>query len=186
MPVNFVPIQEKTLYPIKGLQLGYAEAGIKKPGRKDLLLITLAPGSEVAGVFTQNRFCAAPVQVCQQRLSQSSQMRALVINTGNANAGTGPQGLKDAQNTTLEVSKLLGIQDQEVLPFSTGVILEPLPIQKILDALPQAIKNLTEDGWFNAAYAIMTTDTLPKAHSIKGVADGKAFHVTGISKGAGI
>ncbi len=186
MPVNFVPIQEKTLYPIKGLQLGYAEAGIKKPGRKDLLLITLAPGSEVAGVFTQNRFCAAPVQVCQQRLSQSSQMRALVINTGNANAGTGPQGLKDAQNTTLEVSKLLGIQDQEVLPFSTGVILEPLPIQKILDALPQAIKNLTEDGWFNAAYAIMTTDTLPKAHSIKGVADGKAFHVTGISKGAGM
>lgn len=182
-----VPVQ---LLPIPGLKLGYACAGIKKPGRKDVLLITLSSNASVAGVFTQNRFCAAPVQICKDNLQNASktskEIRALVINTGNANAGTGSAGLADARLTTEAVAKELNIAPEQVLPFSTGVILEPLPVQKIIAALPQAIGNLKENDWFNAAEAIMTTDTQPKAYSKSMTVNGKSVVMTGISKGAGM
>jgi glutamate N-acetyltransferase/amino-acid N-acetyltransferase len=186
MSVNLpLPIAQNLL-PIPGLKLGYACAGIKKPGRKDVLLITVPEGAAVAGVFTLNRFCAAPVQVCKEHLQKTSGIRALVINTGNANAGTGESGLANAQLTTQAVAKELGIAANQVLPFSTGVILEPLPVQKIIAALPEAIGRLQENDWFNAAESIMTTDTQPKAYSKKIELDGKSITMTGISKGAGM
>ncbi len=186
MAVNLpLPIPEH-LTPIKGLQLGCAEAGIKKPGRKDLLLMTLAPTATVAGVFTTNRFCAAPVQVSKQHLASGKGIRALVINTGNANAGTGEPGLVNANMTCNAVATLLGCDAAQVLPFSTGVILEPLPVDRILAGLPAAQANMKEDNWYNAAECIMTTDTQPKAASRTAVIAGKAVTLTGISKGAGM
>jgi glutamate N-acetyltransferase/amino-acid N-acetyltransferase len=174
------------LKPVNGIELGYAEAGIKKPNRKDVLVMKLAEGATVAGVFTKNRFCAAPVQVSKANLAAGKPIRALVINTGNANAGTGEPGLANAHATCAELARLLGVDAQQVLPFSTGVILEPLPVQKIVAGLPAAIANLKQDNWFNAAEAIMTTDTQPKAASITATIGGKTVTMTGISKGAGM
>ena len=178
------------LKPVAGIEIGFAEAGIKKPNRKDLLVMKLAEGATVAGVFTKNRFCAAPVQVSKANLAAvaggGAPIRALVVNTGNANAGTGEPGLANAQATCAEVAKLLGCEAQQVLPFSTGVILEPLPIQKIVAGLPAAVANLKADNWFNAAEAIMTTDTQPKAASTTVTIGGHTVTMTGISKGAGM
>ena len=178
------------LKPVAGIEIGFAEAGIKKPNRKDLLVMKLADGATVAGVFTKNRFCAAPVQVSKANLAAVSAggapIRALVVNTGNANAGTGEPGLANAQATCAEVAKLLGCEAQQVLPFSTGVILEPLPVQKIVAGLPAAVANLKADNWFNAAEAIMTTDTQPKAASRTVIIGGHTVTMTGISKGAGM
>jgi len=178
------------LKPVAGIEIGFAQAGIKKPNRKDLLVMRVADGATVAGVFTLNRFCAAPVQVSKANLaavhSGGKPIRALVINTGNANAGTGESGLANAQATCAEVAKLLGCDAQQVLPFSTGVILEPLPLPKIVAGLPAAVANLTADNWFNAAEAIMTTDTQPKAASRTVNIGGHTVTMTGISKGAGM
>lgn len=178
------------LKPVAGIEIGFAEAGIKKPNRKDLLVMKLAEGATVAGVFTKNRFCAAPVQVSKANLAAvaggGAPIRALVVNTGNANAGTGEPGLANAQATCAEVAKLLGCEAQQVLPFSTGVILEQLPIQKIVAGLPAAVANLKADNWFNAAEAIMTTDTQPKAASRTVTIGGHTVTMTGISKGAGM
>lgn len=186
MAVNSPQIQASALYEVPGIELGYAMGGIKKPNRKDVLLITLSENTAVAGVFTLNRFCAAPVQVCKTHLELSAATRALIINTGNANAGTGEQGLIDARKTCQAVAQLLDISENQVLPFSTGVILEPLPLQKILQVLPQAKHQLTGHGWFDAAHAIMTTDTLPKAYSLQKTIENKQITMTGISKGAGM
>ena len=169
--------------------MGIAEAGIKKANRKDLLVMTLAPGSQVAGVFTLNRFCAAPVQICREHLAQegrNGEIRALVVNTGNANAGTGESGMKHALETCAALAKDLQIHPEQVLPFSTGVILEPLPVEKIIHALPKAIANLGADNWLDAAQAIMTTDTQPKAASVTVSAPTGLVTITGISKGAGM
>ncbi len=164
MPVNIPPLSPEQLLPIQGVTLGIAEAGIKKPGRKDLLVMVLDEGTQVAGVFTQNRFCAAPVVVAKQHLAQSS-IRALVVNTGNANAGTGEAGMQHAQTTCTELARMLNCTAQQVLPFSTGVIMEPLPVDKIVAALPAAVSNGKTDNWFAAAQAIMTTDIVPKTVS---------------------
>lgn len=186
MAVNLPQLEASSLHEVPGIQLGYAMAGIKKPGRKDVLLMTLSENTAVAGVFTLNRFCAAPVQVCKEHLSSSNSIRALIINTGNANAGTGETGLSDARATCEAVGQMLGLQNNQILPFSTGVILEPLPLQKILAVLPQAKNDLKGNGWFDAANAIMTTDTLPKAYSLQKVIQNKTVTMTGISKGAGM
>ena len=178
------------LKPVNGLRLGHAEAGIKKPGRKDVLVIELPAGSSVAGVFTKNRFCAAPVQICREHLAAtkiaSLEVRALVVNTGNANAGTGEPGYQNAIKTCDELAKLMGLKREQVLPFSTGVILEPLPVEKVVAAMPQAISRLEADNWFNAAESIMTTDTQPKATSRQVQINGQTITLTGISKGAGM
>jgi glutamate N-acetyltransferase/amino-acid N-acetyltransferase len=178
------------LKPVNGIELGFAEAGIKKPNRKDVLVMKLAEGATVAGVFTKNRFCAAPVQVSKANLAAvaggGKPIRALVINTGNANAGTGETGLANAQTTCAEAARMLGLDAQQVLPFSTGVILEQLPVQKVVAALPAALANLKQDNWFNAAEAIMTTDTQPKAASRTVDIGGHSVTMTGISKGAGM
>ena len=190
MAVNFPLITPGKLKPVPGITLGHAEAGIKKANRKDLLVMKLAPGATVAGVFTTNRFCAAPVQLAKAHLEQAKStgkpIAALVINTGNANAGTGEAGLANAQATCDALGKLLGVDAAQVLPFSTGVILEPLPVDKLVAGLPQAIANQADANWFNAAQAIMTTDTLPKAASRTVTISGKKVTLTGISKGAGM
>jgi glutamate N-acetyltransferase/amino-acid N-acetyltransferase len=178
------------LKPVNGLRLGHAEAGIKRPGRKDVLVIELPAGSSVAGVFTKNRFCAAPVQICREHLTATNkaglEIRALVVNTGNANAGTGEPGYQNAIKTCDELAKLMGLQREQILPFSTGVILEPLPVEKVVAAMPQAISRLEADNWFNAAESIMTTDTQPKAASKQVQINGQTITLTGISKGAGM
>ncbi|MDY7577490.1 bifunctional glutamate N-acetyltransferase/amino-acid acetyltransferase ArgJ [Herbaspirillum sp. RTI4] len=177
------------LRPVAGITLGHAEAGIRKPGRKDLLVLELAPTATVAGVFTLNRFCAAPVQLCKTHLAQVSPgapIRALLINTGNANAGTGAEGLARAQATCVALAELLGCAPEQILPFSTGVILEPLPVERVIAGLPQALSHLQADNWFNAAQAIMTTDTQPKAASRTLTIAGQRVTLTGISKGAGM
>ena len=189
MTVNLPLPLKSDLKPVKGFEMGIAEAGIKKINRKDLLVMTLAPGSQVAGVFTLNRFCAAPVQICREHLARDGgarDIRALVVNTGNANAGTGESGLKHAQETCLALAKDLQLKPEQILPFSTGVILEPLPIEKIITALPKAIANLGEDHWFDAAEAIMTTDTQPKAASLTVTTSAGSATLTGICKGAGM
>ena len=190
MPVNSPLPVAKDLSPIKGVRLGHAEAGIKKVNRKDVLVIELAEGSSVAGVFTKNRFCAAPVQICREHLLASHKknlpIRALVVNTGNANAGTGEPGYKNGIQTCEELAHLMGLELEQVLPFSTGVILEPLPVDKLVAALPSAIENLQADNWFNAAESIMTTDTQPKACSRVIQINGETVTLTGISKGAGM
>ncbi len=185
MPVNLVAPDPASLLPVAGIKLGIASAGIKKPGRRDLTLIELAAGAKVAGVFTQNRFCAAPVTVCKQHLA-GGDIRALLINTGNANAGTGAEGIKRATQSCAAVAEMLHIRPQQVLPFSTGVILEPLPIDKILPALPAAQADLAADRWSEAAHAIMTTDIVAKAASAQAQVGGKTVTVTGIAKGSGM
>ena len=185
MPVNLVAPDPASLLPVPGVRLGIASAGIKKPGRRDLTLIELAPGSRVAGVFTQNRFCAAPVTVCREHLAHAD-IRALVINTGNANAGTGEEGLERARRTCSAVADLFAVDATQVLPFSTGVILEPLPIDKILPALPAAHADLAAAHWSDAAAAIMTTDIVAKGASRQLQIAGKTITVTGIAKGSGM
>jgi glutamate N-acetyltransferase/amino-acid N-acetyltransferase len=185
MPVHLNPPIADNLHPVAGVRLGVTEAGIRKANRRDLTLIELAPGSRAAGVFTQNRFCAAPVQVCKQHLG-TGEIRALVINTGIANAGTGEAGLRAAQLTSQAVARILDIRAEQVLPFSTGVIMEPLPIERIQAGLPACQKALTADGWFEAAHAIMTTDTVAKAFSVQTSIGGQPVTITGIAKGAGM
>ncbi|CAN7547102.1 bifunctional glutamate N-acetyltransferase/amino-acid acetyltransferase ArgJ [Pseudoduganella sp. LjRoot289] len=178
------------LKPVAGIDIGYAEAGIKKPNRKDLLVLRLAPGATVSGVFTLNRFCAAPVQISKANLAAvnagGKPIQALMVNTGNANAGTGEEGMARAQQSCAALAELLGCEAGQILPFSTGVILEPLPVDRITAGLPQAVANLTADNWFNAAEAIMTTDTQPKAGSRTVDIGGHKVTLTGISKGAGM
>ena len=188
MAVHLQAPDPAALHAVDGVRLGVAEAHIRKPGRKDLTVIQIDPGASVAGVFTQNRFCAAPVQVCRQHLElmAGQDLRALVINTGCANAGTGAQGLADAQQSCVELAGLLGVNAQQVLPFSTGVILEPLPMDRLVAGLPAAIAAARSEGWADAAQAIMTTDTVPKAASVRTVIDGVTITLTGISKGAGM
>jgi glutamate N-acetyltransferase/amino-acid N-acetyltransferase len=183
MAVNLKPPRAEDLLPVKGVRLGVAEAGIRRSGRKDLLLIVLAEGTRVAGVFTQNRFCAAPVQVAKEHLASGRPTRALLVNTGNANAGTGKRGMADARGSCEQAARLLGCDPREVLPFSTGVIMEPLPLDRIVAGLPACVAGLREDNWGRAAETIMTTDTVPKARSWR-LGDGTA--VTGIAKGAGM
>ena len=186
MAVNYTLPTQDSLLPIAGVTLGYAKAHVKKPDRKDMLVISLAPGSLVAGVFTQNRFCAAPVLVCREHLKQGADIRALIVNTGCANAGTGERGFTDAKTTCDVVAKALGCARRQVLPFSTGVILEHLPMDQIVTGIPQCVANLTPVGWLDAAHAIMTTDTAPKAVSRQIDIDGHIVTITGISKGAGM
>lgn len=178
------------LFPVPGVELGYAMAGIRKADRKDLLVIKLAATATVAGVFTANRFCAAPVQVSKAHLAAAAQqplpIRALVINTGNANAGTGAPGLAASNLTCAALAKLLACEPIQILPFSTGVILEPLPVDLLVAGLPQAVNNLSADNWFNAAETIMTTDTQPKAASRRVQIGAHQITLTGMSKGAGM
>ncbi|WDZ96486.1 bifunctional glutamate N-acetyltransferase/amino-acid acetyltransferase ArgJ [Herbaspirillum sp. WKF16] len=189
MAVNSPIPVSSDLKAVAGVELGHAEAGVRKANRKDLLVLKLAPTATVAGVFTKNRFCAAPVQISKANLAAltaDKPIRALVINTGNANAGTGEEGLKRAHATCDALAAQLGCDPKQILPFSTGVILEPLPVERIIAGLPQAIGNLKADNWFNAAEAIMTTDTQPKAASRTVTIGGKQVVMTGISKGAGM
>lgn len=186
MAVNLPLPNKDELKPISGLKLGIAEAGIKRANRKDILVIRLVPGSSVSGVFTQNRFCAAPVQLCRAHLLERNPIEALIINTGNANAGTGDEGLRRAQQTCDALASALDISPEQILPFSTGVILEPLPVEKIITAIPKAISALKEDDWYSAAEAIMTTDTQPKAASLTIQTSAGPIVMTGISKGAGM
>ena len=186
MPVNLAPLDPARLYPVAGLELGTARAAIRKPNRRDVLLARLAPGATAAGVFTRNRFCAAPVTVCREHLAAGAGIRAFVVNTGNANAGTGEPGLAAARQTCAAVAALLGCEPAQVLPFSTGVILEPLPVDRLVAGLPAARDDLRADQWGVAAEAIMTTDTVPKAASRRVTIGGRSATVTGISKGAGM
>jgi glutamate N-acetyltransferase/amino-acid N-acetyltransferase len=184
MAVNLPPPDPKSLYPVPGVELGIAMAGIKKPDRKDLLVVRLGPGAAVAGVFTKNRFCAAPVLLAKKHLKNP--VRALVVNTGNANAGTGKDGLKRALEVCKAVAEKIQSRPVQVLPFSTGVIMEPLPVDRIAAGLPAAVADLREDNWLSAAESIMTTDTVPKAYSRKVKLSGGDAVVTGIAKGSGM
>ncbi len=186
MPVNLKPLTIDSISPIKGISLGTAKAHIKKPNRKDLLLVTIAEGSRVSGVFTQNAFCAAPVLLCKEHLKNESGIRALIINTGCANAGTGEEGILKAKETCQAVSELLSINSRQVLPFSTGVILESLPIDKIKNGLPDTVKNLDPAHWFDAAEAIMTTDIAPKGASRRIKIQDREIFISGVSKGSGM
>lgn len=188
MPVNYQTPAPESLHPVAGIRLGVAAAGIRKKDRKDLTVIAVDAGASVAGVFTQNRFCAAPVQVCRAHLAEqgNADIRALVINTGIANAGTGEQGLAASNSTCQALGALLDVQASQVLPFSTGVILEPLPVDKLVAGLPAAVADLAENHWHAAAHAIMTTDTIAKAASRQITIGGKTLTLTGISKGAGM
>ena len=201
MPVNLQAPDPKHLFAVRGVSLGIAMAGVRKANRRDLTLVVLAEGSSVAGVFTQNRFCAAPVQLCRLHLERSAASasvsvsappkdaagpRAILINTGNANAGTGDDGLARARASCDALADLLKIEPEQVLPFSTGVIMETLPVDRIIAGLPAALADLQADHWGEAAQAIMTTDTLPKAASRQLQLGGKTVTITGISKGAGM
>jgi glutamate N-acetyltransferase / amino-acid N-acetyltransferase len=186
MPVNLTAPDPSSLAPVAGVSLGIAEAGIRKANRKDLVVVTLAEGSAVAGVFTSNRFCAAPVQVCREHLASGQGIRAIVVNTGNANAGTGADGLARARRTCAALATHLGVAPEQVLPFSTGVIMETLPVERIEAGLPAALADQSPANWPRAAEGIMTTDTLPKAASRTLSLGGRQVHVTGISKGAGM
>ena len=186
MPVALLPPHAADLRAVPGVRLGVARAGIRKPNRADLVVIALDPGAAVAGVFTQNRFCAAPVQVCREHLAGALGVRALVINTGNANAGTGADGLLKAHRTCESLAALLQVAPTQILPFSTGVIMESLPVERIEAGLPAALAALNADGWLQAAEGIMTTDTLAKAASRQVQIGGRTVTVTGISKGAGM
>ena len=186
MPVNLSAPNPADLHPVAGVELGITMAGVRKANRRDLLVVKLAPGASVAGVFTQNRFCAAPVQVCREHLGGEQGIRAIVVNTGNANAGTGADGLARARSTCAALGKLLGVASEQVLPFSTGVIMETLPNERIEAALPAALADAKPDQWALAAQAIMTTDTLPKAASRQVQIGGRTVTLTGISKGAGM
>jgi len=186
MPVNLPLPDQNSLFPITGVRIGVTEAGVRKVGRKDLTVVLLDAGASVAGVFTTNRFCAAPVQICREHLQAGQGVRALVINTGNANAGTGFDGLARARSTCAALARRLGVAEQQILPFSTGVIMEPLPNDRIESGLAAAIADAHVGNWMRAAEGIMTTDTVPKAFGVKASIAGKQVHVTGISKGAGM
>lgn len=189
MPVKLTAPQASDLLPVNGVKLGFAKAHVRKPDRKDVLVMTLPENSRVAGVFTQNRFCAAPVILCKTHLAEMTQVagiRALLVNTGCANAGTGEDGLKRAKQSCEALSALLNIAPNQVLPFSTGVILEPLPVDKVIAGIPAAIENLTEDNWLNAAEAIMTTDIVAKGTSRQIQLNAQKVTITGISKGSGM
>ncbi|WP_296870807.1 bifunctional glutamate N-acetyltransferase/amino-acid acetyltransferase ArgJ [Tibeticola sp.] len=186
MPVNLSAPDPAQLRPVAGVRIGVAEAGIRKANRKDLTVFLLDEGASVAGVFTRNRFCAAPVQVCRDHLARGAGIRAMVINTGNANAGTGAEGLVRARATCIAAARQLGLSPEQVLPFSTGVIMDPLPLERIEAGLPAALADARIDHWARAAEAIMTTDTVPKAASRRILIDGVPVTVTGISKGAGM
>ena len=186
MPVNLSSPQAADLHAVPGVRIGVAEAGVRKAHRKDLTVFLLDEGTSVAGVFTQNRFCAAPVQVCREHLAAGQGIRAMVVNTGNANAGTGADGLARARATCVALAGRLGLAPQQVLPFSTGVIMEPLPVERIEAGLPAAIADAQPNHWARAAEGIMTTDTLPKAFSTQVVIGGATVRITGISKGAGM
>jgi glutamate N-acetyltransferase/amino-acid N-acetyltransferase len=186
MPVKLAAPEAASLLPVKGVKLGFAEACLRKPNRKDVLVITLVEGSRVAGVFTLNQFCAAPVILCKDFLGKKAGIRALLVNTGCANAGTGEDGLKRAKQSCEALGTLLNLQANQILPFSTGVILEPLPVDKVIAGFPAAIANLKEDNWLNAAEAIMTTDIVAKGTSRQIQLGGKTITITGISKGSGM
>ena len=186
MPVNLTAPLPSDLHPVPGVKLGITMAGVRKANRRDLTVITLDEGSAVAGVFTKNRFCAAPVQLCQERLAAGNEIRALLVNTGNANAGTGEDGLVRARATTIALARLLHVSPEQILPFSTGVIMESLPVERIEAGLPGAIADLKEDNWAVAAEGIMTTDTIPKGYSKQITLGGQTVTITGISKGAGM
>jgi glutamate N-acetyltransferase/amino-acid N-acetyltransferase len=186
MTVNLTTPSPADLHPVPGLSLGTAMAGIRKANRRDLTVVTLDPGASVAGVFTANRFCAAPVQLCREHLALGGDVRAILVNTGNANAGTGADGLARARSTCAALGRLLGCRPEQVLPFSTGVIMETLPHERIEAALPAVLAEARPDGWALAAEAIMTTDTVPKAASLHLELGGRTVTVTGISKGAGM
>ncbi len=186
MPVNLSAPVASELHPVAGVRIGITEAGVRKANRKDVTVFLLDEGATVAGVFTQNRFCAAPVQVCREHLQGGQAIRAMVVNTGNANAGTGADGLQRARATCAALAGQLGLAPEQILPFSTGVIMEPLPHERIAAALPAALANAQAGHWALAAEGIMTTDTLPKAFSRQVQLGGKTVTVTGISKGAGM
>lgn len=186
MPVNLAAPDIDTLFPIAGVRIGVTEAGIRKLARKDLTVVLLEEGASVAGVFTSNRFCAAPVQLCRQHLAGTQGIRAMLINTGNANAGTGAEGMARARSTCEALAQRLGVRTEQVLPFSTGVIMEPLPTDRIEAGMAAAIADAKPGNWLRAAEGIMTTDTAPKAFGRQLVIAGRTVHVTGISKGAGM
>jgi len=189
MPVNLSAPDPSGLFPVAGVRIGVAEAGIRKAGRKDLTVFLLDEGASVGGVFTSNRFCAAPVQVCRehlQHLQKGASIRAMVVNTGNANAGTGEDGLSRTRQTCAALAEQLKIAPEQVLPFSTGVIMEPLPVDRIAAGLPAALADAQATHWGRAAEGIMTTDTVPKAFSAKAQVGGAEVTITGVSKGAGM
>ena len=186
MPVNYTPPEPGEILPVAGVSLGTTAAGIKNWTRDDLILVALDPGTRAAGRFTQNRFCAAPVIVCRDHLARAGETRALLINAGNANAGTGGRGVADARACCEEVARLLGCDPNDVLPFSTGVIMEPLPVARIAAALPRCRDALSPDGWLGAARAMMTTDTVPKVASRLVEVEGVPVTITGMAKGAGM
>ena len=186
MPVNLSAPVASELLPVAGVRIGVTEAGVRKANRKDLTVFLLDEGTSVAGVFTQNRFCAAPVQVSREHLAAGQGVRAMVINTGNANAGTGADGLARARATCEALAAQLGVAAVQILPFSTGVIMEPLPVERITAGLPAAIADAQTAHWGRAAEGIMTTDTLPKAFSAQVRIGGAVVNITGISKGAGM
>jgi glutamate N-acetyltransferase/amino-acid N-acetyltransferase len=192
MPVLLERPQPEQLLPVAGVRIGVAAAGIRKPGRKDLTVFLIDEGASVGAVFTRNRYAAAPVQVCRDHLAAGQGVRALVVNTGNANAGTGEAGLADARQTALAVARALGVPHEQVLPFSTGVIMEPLPMDRLLAGLPVALTHAAAPEaasgarWLEAAEAIMTTDTVPKAISRRVRVGGQEVTITGIAKGAGM
>jgi glutamate N-acetyltransferase / amino-acid N-acetyltransferase len=185
MPVNLLPLNPQDLHAVPGVRIGVAMAGIRKPNKRDLVVFALDAGTSVAGVFTTNRFCAAPVQICQQHLA-GPDIRALLINTGNANAGTGADGLARARHSCDALAKLMALKAEQVLPFSTGVIMETLPVDRLEAGLPAALAALQSAGWAEAATGIMTTDTLPKAASRQVQIGGRTVTITGIAKGAGM
>ncbi|RZL92794.1 MAG: bifunctional glutamate N-acetyltransferase/amino-acid acetyltransferase ArgJ [Variovorax sp.] len=186
MPVNLSAPDPAALYAVPGVRIGVAEAGVRKANRKDLTVVLIDEGAAVGGVFTQNRFCAAPVQVCREHLARGHGIRAMVINTGNANAGTGQDGLARTLQTCVALARELDIAPEEILPFSTGVIMEPLPVDRIEAGLPAALADAAPDHWARAAEGIMTTDTVPKAFSRQVQIGGVKVTITGISKGAGM
>jgi glutamate N-acetyltransferase/amino-acid N-acetyltransferase len=190
VPVRYAPPSAESLLPVPGIVLGAVAAKIKNWDRPDVLLVLGEPGTVAAGVFTQNRFCAAPVTVCRRHLARQhaagTGFRALVVNAGNANAGTGESGLADAQAECVAVARLIDCAPEDVLPYSTGVIMEPLPVDRIIGALPAAKSVARADGWYSAARAIMTTDTVPKGASRRVAVAGVPVTVTGIAKGAGM
>ena len=186
MPVNLSAPNPSDLHPVPGVKLGITMAGVRKANRRDLTVITLDEGSAVAGVFTKNRFCAAPVQLCREHLAANMGIRALLINTGNANAGTGEDGLIRARQSCIALARYLDLAPEQVLPFSTGVIMETLPVDRIQAGMSAAIADLQADHWAVAAEGIMTTDTLPKAASKQITIGGQTVTITGISKGAGM
>ncbi|WP_198082945.1 bifunctional glutamate N-acetyltransferase/amino-acid acetyltransferase ArgJ [Variovorax sp. E3] len=186
MPVSLSAPDPAALFAVPGVRIGVAEAGVRKANRKDLTVVLIDEGAAVGGVFTQNRFCAAPVQVCREHLAANHGIRAMVINTGNANAGTGEDGLMRTRSTCIALARKLEISPEQILPFSTGVIMEPLPVDRIEAGLPAALADADANHWARAAEGIMTTDTIPKAFSQRAQVGGATVTITGISKGAGM